>query len=127
MPFAVDVNVPVYLGAAIAEETISLFTADRLAPAHVLARDSAFSLAGRGLTAHQVGEALQADLVLTGTLRLLPKHFRLRAEMIRVADGTQIWVEDMLVPQAGRLTWNRNWQTGSSFGSAPPTGFSPET
>lgn len=100
MPFAVDVNVPVYLGAAIAEETISLFTADRLAPAHVLARDSAFSLAGRGLTAHQVGEALQADLVLTGTLRLLPKHFRLRAEMIRVADGTQIWVEDMLVPQA---------------------------
>jgi DNA-binding winged helix-turn-helix (wHTH) protein/tetratricopeptide (TPR) repeat protein len=100
MPFAVDANVPVYLGPAIAEETISLLTADRFAPAHVLARDSAFSLAARGLTAHQVGEALQADLVLTGTLRMLPAHFRLRAEMIRVSDGTQIWVEDMLVPQA---------------------------
>jgi Tfp pilus assembly protein PilF len=50
--------------------------------------------------AHQVGEALNADLVLTGTLRSLPSHFRLRAEMIRVNDGTQIWVEDMLVPQA---------------------------
>ena len=100
MPFSVDTSVPVYLGPAIAEETISLLTADRFAPAHVLARDSAFSLAARGLTAHQVGEALQADLVLTGTLRLLPAHFRLRAEMIRVADGTQIWVEDMLVPQA---------------------------
>ena len=99
MPFAVDGNVPVYLGPAIAEETISLLTSDRFAPAHVLARDSAFSLAARGLTAHQVGEALQSDLVLTGTLRLLPAHFRLRAEMIRVADGTQIWVEDMLVPQ----------------------------
>lgn len=100
MPFAVDASVPVYLGPAIAEETISLLTSDRFAPAHVLARDSAFSLAARGLTAHQVGEALQADLVLTGTLRLLPAHFRLRAEMIRVSDGTQIWVEDMLVPQA---------------------------
>ena len=100
MPFAVDANVPVYLGPAIAEETISLLTTDRFAPAHVLARDSAFSLAARGLTAHQVGEALQADLVLTGTLRMLPAHFRLRAEMIRVSDGTQIWVEDMLVPQA---------------------------
>lgn len=99
MPFAVDPTVPPYLGPAIAEETIALLTADRLAPAYVLARDSAFSLAGRGMTAHQVGEALQADLVLTGTLRMLPAHFRLRAEMIRVSDGTQIWVEDMLVPQ----------------------------
>ena len=99
MPFAVDANVPLYLGPAIAEETISLLTADRFAPAYVLARDSAFSLAARGLTAHQVGEALEADLVLTGTLRMLPAHFRLRAEMIRVSDGTQIWVEDMLVPQ----------------------------
>lgn len=100
MPFSVDANVPVYLGSAIAEETISLLTADRFAPAQVLARDSAFSLAARGLTAHQVGEALQADLVLTGTLRMLPAHFRLRAEMVRVSDGTQIWVEDMLVSQA---------------------------
>ena len=100
MPFAVDVNVPVYLGQGIAEETIALITADPLAPVHVLARDSAFSLATRGLTAHQVGEALQADLVLTGTLRSLPSQFRLRAEMVRVADGTQIWVEDMLSPRS---------------------------
>jgi len=99
MPFSTDVNVPLYLGQGIAEETIALITGDRLAPVHVLARDSAFSLAARGMTAHQVGEALEADLVLTGTLRSLPSQFRLRAEMIRVADGTQIWVEDMLVPQ----------------------------
>ena len=100
MPFTVDVNVPLYLGQGIAEETIALITGDGLAPIHVLARDSAFSLATRGMTAHQVGEALQADLVLTGTLRSLSSQFRLRAEMIRVADGTQIWVEDMLVAQS---------------------------
>lgn len=100
MPFTADVNIPVYLGHGIAEEAIALITADQLAPVHVLARDSAFSLAARGMTAHQVGEALEADLVLTGTLRSLPSQFRLRAEMIRVADGTQIWVEDMLVSQS---------------------------
>src|ERR1700739_151648 len=100
MPFSVEMNVPIYLGSSIAEETIALLTADQLSPVHVLARDSAFSLAGRGMTAHQAGEALQADLVLTGTLRSLPSHFRLRAEMIRVSAGTQIWVEDMLVSQA---------------------------
>jgi DNA-binding winged helix-turn-helix (wHTH) protein/tetratricopeptide (TPR) repeat protein len=100
MPFSVEMNVPIYLGSSIAEETISLLTADPLCPVHVLARDSAFSLSARGMTAHQVGQALQADLVLTGTLRSLPSNFRLRAEMIRVTDGTQIWVEDMLVSQA---------------------------
>ncbi len=100
MPFSAEANVPSYLGSSIAEETIALLTGDPLSPVQVLARDSAFSLAARGMHAHQVGEALRADLVLAGTLRSLPSHFRLRAEMIRVADGTQIWVEDMLVPQA---------------------------
>ena len=100
MPFSAEMNVPSYLGSSIAEETISLLTGDPLSPVRVLARDSAFSLAARGMHAHQVGETLRADLVLTGTLRSLPSHFRLRVEMIRVADGTQIWVEDMLVPQA---------------------------
>ena len=100
MPFSAEMNVPPYLGSSIAEETIALLTTDPLSPVRVLARDSAFSLAARGMHAHQVGEALRADLVLTGTLRSLPAHFRLRAEMIRVADGTQIWVEDMLVPES---------------------------
>ncbi len=100
MPFSAETNVEPYLGSSIAEETIALLTGDPLLPVRVLARDSAFSLAARGMHAQQVGEALRADLVLTGTLRSLPLHFRLRAEMIRVADGTQIWVEDMLVPQS---------------------------
>ena len=37
--------------------------------------------------------------MLTGTLQAFSSHYRLRAEMIRVEDGTQIWVEDMLAPQ----------------------------
>jgi DNA-binding winged helix-turn-helix (wHTH) protein/tetratricopeptide (TPR) repeat protein len=100
MPFGAKFNVAAHLGHAVAEETVALLIREQLAPVRVLARDSAFTLAARGYTAQQVGEALHADLVLTGTIRALPDHFRLRAEMIRVADGTQMWVEDLLVSQS---------------------------
>ena len=99
MPFTVAFKVAPHLGQAIAEETIALLAAERFSPALIVARDSVFTLAATGLTAQQVGQALHADLALTGTLRAMPSHFRLRAEMIRVADGTQLWIEDMLVPQ----------------------------
>jgi DNA-binding winged helix-turn-helix (wHTH) protein/tetratricopeptide (TPR) repeat protein len=100
MPFATAYTVPEHLGMAIAEETATCLANMRHPLVSVLARDSVFTLALRGFTAQQVGEALKADLVLTGTLRTQPSHFRLRAEMIRVEDGTQIWVEDILVAQS---------------------------
>jgi DNA-binding winged helix-turn-helix (wHTH) protein/tetratricopeptide (TPR) repeat protein len=100
LPFVSGYSVPEHLGPAIAEETVARLTGARHPAVSMLARDSVFTLASRGLTAHQIGEMLKADLVLTGTLRALPAHYRLRAEMIRVEDGTQIWVEDMLVPHA---------------------------
>ena len=37
----------------------------------------------------------------TGAISRLPMHFRLRLEMIHVADGAQIWVEDVLVGRDG--------------------------
>jgi DNA-binding winged helix-turn-helix (wHTH) protein len=96
-PFAAGYNVPEHLGMAVAEETIVRLTNAQHPALSVLARDSVFTLAHRGLTAQQIGEALKADFVLTGTLRALHAHFHLRAEMIRVEDGAQIWVEDLLV------------------------------
>jgi TolB-like protein len=99
MPFDTGYTVPEHLGSAIADETVARLVGVRPPFVSVLARDSVFTLAQRGLSAQQVGETLNADLVLTGTLRTLPAHFRLRAEMIQVRDGTQIWVEDLLIPQ----------------------------
>lgn len=99
MPFVPGPTVPEHLGAAVAEETIARLVGMQGAAVTVLARDSVFTLALRELTAHQVGQSLKADLVLTGTLRALPSQFRLRAEMIRVEDGSQIWVEDFLIPR----------------------------
>jgi len=97
VPFETGYGVPEYLGPAIAEETMARLTAAPHPIVSVLARDSIFTLAGRGLAAQQIGESLQAGFVLTGTLRSLPSHIRMRAEMIRVEDGVQIWIEDLLV------------------------------
>jgi DNA-binding winged helix-turn-helix (wHTH) protein len=97
LPFENGYNIPEHLGPAIAEEAIARLTGARRPFASMLARDSVFTLARRGLTAQQIGETLKADFVLAGILRALPAHYRLRAEMIRVEDGTQIWVEDLVV------------------------------
>jgi DNA-binding winged helix-turn-helix (wHTH) protein/TolB-like protein len=100
LPFAGGYGIPEHLGSALAEETMARLSGMRPAMVSVLAQDSVFTLAGRGLTALETGRALGADLVLAGTVRALPLHFRMRAEMIRVEDGTQIWVEDALVDRS---------------------------
>jgi len=100
MPFATGYSVPEHLGPAMAEETTASLSSGRHFAVAVLARDSVFNLAQRGFTAQQIGQELKADLVLTGTLQAFSSHYRLRAEMIRVEDGTQIWVEDLLAPRS---------------------------
>ena len=96
-PFITESGVPEHLGTALAEEIVTRLSNAHQPIAAILARDSVFTLARRGLAAQQIGETLQADLALAGTLRAYTSHFRLRVEMIRVADGVQIWVEDLLV------------------------------
>ena len=96
-PFGTGPGVPDYLGAAVAEETSASLTRSRYPVVSVLAQDSVFTLARRGLSAQEIGTALKADFVLTGTLRALPSHYRLGAEMVRVRDGVQVWAEDVLV------------------------------
>lgn len=102
LPFESGHMTPEHLGPVIAEEIIAgLNKADHSVqlPVTMLARDSAFALARQGLTAVEAGKALNADLVLAGSLRALPSRFRLRIEAIRVADAAQIWVEDFFVEQ----------------------------
>ena len=98
-PFVTHLGVPEHLGSAIAEEAISRLSNAPNPIVSILARDSVFSLAERGFAAQQIGETLNADLILSGTVRALVSHFRLRVEMIRVADGVQLWAEDLF---AGR-------------------------
>ncbi len=103
LPFATGEDVTAYLGPAIAEEMIMRLSSASVAGrkvVSVLARDSVFALAQQGQTAQQVGKAMAADLALTGNLRALPEHFRLRVEAIRVEDSAEIWVDDFLVERS---------------------------
>jgi DNA-binding winged helix-turn-helix (wHTH) protein/tetratricopeptide (TPR) repeat protein len=100
MPFAVGHNVGEHMGPAIAEEVTARLITMYSSSVSVLARDSVFTLARRGMTAVQVGQELKADLALAGTLFAMPTHYRLRVELIVVKDGTQTWIEDMLVSTA---------------------------
>jgi DNA-binding winged helix-turn-helix (wHTH) protein/tetratricopeptide (TPR) repeat protein len=97
MPFATHNAAPAHMGSAIAEEATTRLSNSPRPPVSMIARDSVFTLASRGHSAQQIGEVLNADLVLAGTLRAFPSHFRLRVEMIRIADGIQIWCEDLHV------------------------------
>jgi DNA-binding winged helix-turn-helix (wHTH) protein/tetratricopeptide (TPR) repeat protein len=96
-PFTAGPGVPDYLGSAIAEESATALTHQFNPVVSVLAQDSVFTLARRGMMAQEIGAALKADYVLTGRLRALPSQFRLGVEMIRVRDGVQVWAEDVLV------------------------------
>lgn len=100
VPFEHTYGFPEHIGFAVVEETADRLVNMRPAVVSVIARDSVFTLAKGERTAQQLGRELRADLVLTGTLRALPGHFRLRACMVRVEDETEIWVEDMLVERS---------------------------
>jgi TolB-like protein len=100
LPFAAIYGVPEYLGSGIAEDAADQLGGGQMPVASILARDSVFTLAQRGLAPRQIGEMMKADLVLSGEMRAMAAHYRLRAEMIRVDNGSQLWAEDLLVERA---------------------------
>ncbi|MGA2755594.1 MAG: winged helix-turn-helix domain-containing protein [Terracidiphilus sp.] len=102
LPFEIGYGVPEYLGSAIAEAAMEQLSGAEYAVASVVARESVFTLARRGMTPHKIGKVLDADLVLGGELHATPERLRLRAEMIRVTDGAQLWIEDVMV-ERGRI------------------------
>ena len=99
LPFQTKNQVPAHLGSEIAEATMLRLGRARTAVVDVLASSTVFDLATRGLAAPEVGELSGAHLVLAGTITSQSLHFRLRAEMFRVQDAVQLWVEDFFVPR----------------------------
>jgi DNA-binding winged helix-turn-helix (wHTH) protein len=98
MPFSTGDDVPALFGTAISEETMIRLAHTRNPVTELMARDSILHLVARGASAQEAGAALGADLALAGSITALPLHYRLRIEMIRVADAVQLWVEDFLLP-----------------------------
>jgi len=64
---------------------------DRLS---VMARTSAFSLKRKGLDAREIGRQLRVQYVLEGSVRRAENRRRVRANLIEVASGKEIWSGD---------------------------------
>jgi len=105
LPFEIGHAIPEYLGSAVAEQTHLRLASLRPAFVSLLPLDSVFTLARHGLSAVEVGRKVNAELVLCGSLRALPDHYRLRAHLTRIADNAELWVEDLMVERnrAGAL------------------------
>jgi TolB-like protein len=97
LPLLAEFGVAEYLGAAVTEGAVDRLSRRRPSVCTLAAKESVATLARRGLSALEIGQAVEADMVLTGTLRALPAHHRMRAEMIQVVDGLPLWTEDVLV------------------------------
>jgi DNA-binding winged helix-turn-helix (wHTH) protein/tetratricopeptide (TPR) repeat protein len=97
LPFATLEGVPEFFGPGIAEEAMLRLSRRAASTFQIIARDSVFACAANGLSTQETGIRLGADLVVAGTISALPAHFRLRAEMVRVSDNTQTWIEDFLL------------------------------
>ena len=97
LPFSTGYDVPEFLGKTVAEQTMEQLRNARPAIVSVAARDSVNTLARRGLRPVEIGKLLRADRLLTGQVLATPGRYRLRAEIIRVADGVPLWVEDLMM------------------------------
>jgi DNA-binding winged helix-turn-helix (wHTH) protein len=97
LPFTSGYGIPEYLSYAVVEQAIERLGKGPSIVAKILPRNSVVTLAQRGLGALEIGKALRADLVLSGSLNSAPNHARLRAEMTNGNDGTSLWMEEILV------------------------------
>ena len=78
-----------YFGDGIAEEIINALT--RVGDLRVAARTSAFALKGKDFDVHEIGEKLNVDSLLEGSVRKAGTKLRITAQLINVADGYHLW------------------------------------
>jgi serine/threonine protein kinase/tetratricopeptide (TPR) repeat protein len=57
----------------------------------VLARTSSFSFVGKGLDIQGIGQKLNVENVLEGSIQIVGDNLRVTASLIKVKDGYQIW------------------------------------
>ncbi len=63
----------------------------RLPGLRVMARSTVFRFKGKDNDPQQVGATLKVDSVVTGHVARLGDNFTVQAELVKVADGTQLW------------------------------------
>ena len=80
-----------YLCEGIAEELINALSA--LTRVRVAARSSSFRFAGSAVDVRQVGEQLNVQAVLEGSVRKAGSRLRITAQLVNARDGYHLWSE----------------------------------
>lgn len=80
-----------YFCDGLSEDLINALT--QIKSLRVVARTSAFSFKGKNLNIHEIGEKLNVDTVLEGSVRRAGNRLRITAQLINVADGYHLWSE----------------------------------
>jgi TolB-like protein/tetratricopeptide (TPR) repeat protein len=81
----------VYFAEGLSEETINALS--RVPDLRVAARTSSFAFRNSGKTVPQIAHALHVATVLEGSVRRAGDHLRMSAQLIRAADGFELWSE----------------------------------
>jgi TolB-like protein/DNA-binding winged helix-turn-helix (wHTH) protein/Flp pilus assembly protein TadD len=82
-----------YVCDGITEEIITHLASMDGARIGVIARTSAMSYRGASKTVKQIGEELNAQYVIEGSLQGQRDHVRLIVQLVRVSDQTHLWAE----------------------------------
>ncbi|MFQ5929504.1 MAG: tetratricopeptide repeat protein, partial [Acidobacteriota bacterium] len=81
----------VYFSDGLAEELINAFT--KIEGLSVASRTSAFQFKGKTQDIRQIGEQLNVNNVLEGSVRKAGNRLRVTAQLISVSNGYQLWSE----------------------------------
>ncbi len=94
LPFVNDSKDPnvEYLSDGITESIINSLS--QLPELKVMSRNAAFRFKNKSLDAVEAGRNLNVGAVLTGRLLKLDDRFVIKAELINVADGSQLWGDE---------------------------------
>ena len=80
-----------YFCDGIAEEIINALT--NVESLRVVARTSAFSFKGKNVNVRDIGQELNVESILEGSVRKAGNRLRITAQLINVSDGYHIWSE----------------------------------
>ena len=80
-----------YFSDGLAEELINALT--KIKGLQIVARTSAFSFKGKEIDIREIGRKLNVRTVLEGSVRKAGNRLRITAQLVKVADGYQLWSE----------------------------------
>ena len=80
-----------YFSDCLADEVLSVLA--KIKGLRVAARTSAFSFKGKSATVAEIGQALNVTTILEGSVRKSVNRVRISVQLVKVADGYQLWSE----------------------------------